>query len=416
MPIGGIPSEQDIEKAAKGGSRQWDDGEYTAIGLQWFDNEQHTDNGDPIYVAQQGDLVARCKLLVEGEEEDGPPMSVRPGQILALAKAFGVDVDKTWPDPIKDSSKFLRAVERAVGRTDVELKITVSGGWVSDVPGWSLPRDQSFQLIYVGCDTLDDDGNPCWRDYGYGRSVILKFKITGDLDGDFTAYDGWEERIFVPYRVDPDPEDPDMPTFVLDKSDKGNNNAQVNCYNLMQATAPTLLENESWGDTSNVVPEWDAFAREASIILRGDTIWSKKAARVKMPIWMIKPRYKDGRSYEEEESPKPQEKKKPAKPPKEEVIEKSSAIEHLYKAITQEARLRAEDEKAKAFGADGKLNEAGAAIAREVFSPLIEKKELPSNIFAEWEDEHVEIALKALGYVDLAQLVKHRASDENADF
>lgn len=414
MPIGGIPTEEDIEKAAKGTSRQWDDGEYTAVGLQWFDDEQHTDDGDPIYVVQQGDLVARCRLLVQGEEDDGPPMSIRPGQILALAKAFGVDVDKKWPDPIKDSSKFLQVVERAVGKTDAELKITVSGGWVSDVPGWSLPRDQSFQLVYVGCDTLDDDGDPCWRDYGYGRSVILRFKIIGDLDGDTTPYDGWEERIFVPYRVAPDPDDPDMPTFVIDDGDKGNNTAQVNCYNLMQATAPTLLENESWEDTSNVMPEWDDFAKEAVIILRGDTIWSKKAARVKMPIWMIKPRYKDGRSYKEEETPKPRAKKKPAKPSGEEVIEKSSAIDHLYKAITQEVRARAEDEKAKAFGVDGKLTKAGAVVAREVFGPLIEEKKLPGNIFAEWEDGHVQIALKALGDEATAQLFED--PEPHADF
>ena len=154
-----------------------------------------------------------------------------------------------------------------------------------------------------------------------------------------------------------------------------------------------------------VVISEDAFAKEAKVILRADTIWSKRANKVKMPLWLIKPRYKDSRAYEEVETPEPEE---------EEVIEKSSAIEYVYKAITQEVRAKAKDEKAKAFGPDGKLNKAGAAIAREKFTPLINEKELPSNIFAEWEDEHVVIALNALGYKDLAKLVQ--GSDDSADF
>jgi len=409
MGIGGVPSQEDIERAAQGAARQWDDGQYTVVGLKWFDDEQHTDNGQPIYVPQQGELVARARLLVKGEEDDGPPISVRPGQIVALARALGAEVDRKWPDSIKDSSRFLTEVERAVEKADKEVEVTVSGGWVSDVPGWSLPRDQSFQLVYSGCETKDEGGNLTWRDYGYGRSVIFKFKIIGDLDGDSTPYDGWEERIFVPYRVAPDPENPDMPTFVIDEGDDGRNTAQVNCYNLIQAMCPALLENEGWSDVNNVVPEWDQFAREASVILKGDTIWSKRANKVKLPIWMIKQRYKDGRSVEEEEAVEEQE---------EEVIEQAPSVEHLYQAMTEEVRKRTK-KTAKAFGPDGKLNKAGIDIAREVFAPLIEKKELPGNVFAEWSDEHVVIALEAMGYKDIAKMVQENnveKPDEGADF
>ena len=408
--IGGIPTEEDIERAAKGGGRKWDDGPYTVTDLEWFDDEQHTSDGDPIYVTQQGELVARCRLIVKGED-DGPPMSVRPGQILALAKVFGVDVDKEWPDPMKDSARFLRAVERAIKKADEEITITVSGDWVSDVPGWSLPRDQSFQIVYEGCYTRNEEGEYSWYDYGYGRSVIFGLKVIGDLDGNYTPYNGWVERIFVPYRISPDPQDPSMPTFVIDPSDDGNNTPQINCYNLIQVMCPDLLENESWRDVGNIVPEWDQFAKEAKVILKVDTIWSKRAKAVKMPIWMIKPRYPDKRPYEEKETPQQVQ--------EEEVIEKSPAIEYVYQAMTAEVKSRSGDGKAKAFGPDGKLNKAGVEVARDVFSPLINAGNLPSNIFAEWEAKDVVVALEALGYKDLARLVRQNyleKSDKDADF
>lgn len=400
MPIGGIPSQEDIEKAEEG-RRKYEDGEYTVVCIAWHDDENHTDNGDPIFVPQGGDLVARCRMLSESEE-DGPPFSVRPGKVLALARAFGVDVaEKEWPDIEKDSSRFLRAVERAIGKATKEIKVTVKGGWVSDVPGMSLPRDEEFQLLYVGCSTKNEEGLPSWIDMTYGRSAILEFRVIGDLDGDKTPYDGYTERVFVSYGFSVDPDDPDMPIFETDE--KGTTNAAVTCYNLIFAMCPDLLETTKWGDPSNIMPEWDAAAMAEKIILKGETVWSKKAAGVRMWANTIKARYKDKRSVggQPESNEVTKEKSKPEEPKEEpsdveespkEVVEESSLIDRLYKAIRNEV-------KGKAFDSSGKLTKAGGAWCKKHLRPLLEAGKIKHNKLKDLTDDEVRSVLRETGHV-----------------
>ena len=327
------------------------------------------------------------------DEDDGPPLSLRTGEVLALAKAFGVDVGKKkWPDVEKDSSRFLRTVEEAIEKADKEITITVKGGWVSNVPGMSLPRGETFQLVYVGCFTVDDDGKPTWKDFGYGPTVILGFKVIGDLDGDPTPYDGYIQNVFVSYGLIVDPDDPSMPTF--EKEEKGSTLAGVTCYNLIGVMCPDLLENTNWDDPSNIMPEWDAFAKEAAVILRGDTVWSKKAAEVRMYPNSIKLRYKDGKSHKEEQPTEVEE----------EIVEKSSLIETLYDAIKK-------DVKGKAFDKQGKLTAAGKKWAKEHVRPLLDAKKIQHNKFSDLTDEEVETILRETGHA-LDDIME----DEDTDF
>lgn len=413
MPIGGIPSQEDIEKAEEG-RRKYKDGEYAVVSIAWFDDDKHTDDGDPIFVPQGDELVARCRMLPE-DKEDGPPFSVRPGEVLALARALGVDVTVEWPDPGKDSSRFLRAVERAIGKVDKEIKVTVKGDWVSYVPGMSLPRDEEFQLVYVGCSTKNEDGASSWIDMTYGRSAILGFKVIGDLDGDKTPYDGYIQRIFVPYGFSVDPDDPDMPTFETD--DKGTTAAAVTCYNLILAMCPNLLETTKWGDPDNIMPEWDAAAKEENIILKGETVWSKKAGDVRMWASSVKKRYKDGRAYEVAEKPakpKPEkpkeepEEKLPSRDVEEEVKEESTeSIYHLYQIMEKSV-------KGKAFDKDGKLTKVGGGWCKKYLRPLLENQSIKHNKLVDLTDDEIVTILKSVGYEDVANMVagKTEESDE----
>lgn len=394
MPgIGGIPSQEDIEKA-EAGQRQYEDGDYKVVSIKWFDDDKHTDDEAPIFVPQGDELVARCRMLPDGEE-DGPPFSVGPGEVLALARAFGVDVAKDWPDIEKDSSRFLSAVERATAKADKEVKVTVKGGWVSYVPGMSLPRDEEFQLVYVGCFTKNKGGELSWIDMTYGRSAILGFKVIGDLDGDKTPYNGYVQRIFVPYGFSVDPDDPDMPTFESD--DKGTTTSAVTCYNLILAMCPDLLEATKWNDPENIMPEWDAAAKEESIILKGETVWSKKAGDVRMWANSIKARYKDKRAYERAEKPpapksKEPEEELPSRHVEDEVKEESRLIDRLYKVIADEVAPK------KAFSTDGKLTKAGGAWCSKYIRPLLEAKKITQNKLAQLSDEEIRTILRETGH------------------
>lgn len=390
MGISGVPTQEDIEKAAVGQRRQYDDGEYKTKVIRWFDDEAHTDDGEPIFIPSRGELTAFCRLLVD--EDDGPPFSVVAGEVLALARAFGVEVGKKkWPDIEKDSSRFLAEVERVIEKADKEVTINVKGGWVSNVPGMSLPRDETFQLVYDGCSTLDEEGKPTWGDFGYGPTTILRFKVIGGLDGEPTPYNGYRQRVFVSYGLTVDPEDPTMPAF--EKDEKGTTGAAVTCYNLILAMCPDLLENTSWGDPSNIMPEWDAAAKEAAIVLRGDTTWSKKAGDVRMYANTIKPRYKDQRSHQVEEVSEVEE----------EVIEQSSLIEQLYEVIKKEV-------KGKAFNKEGKLTDAGKKWAKKNLRPLLDAGKIEHNKFVDFTDEEVRTVLRETGHA-LDDLV-----EEDTDF
>lgn len=388
MPIGGVPTKEDIEKA-EAGRRQYEDGDYTVVSIKWFDDDKHTDDGDPIFVPQDDELVARCRMLPDGEE-DGPPFSVRPGEVLALARAFGVDVaKKEWPDVDKDSSRFLVAVERATIKADKEVKVTVKGGWVSYVPGMSLPRDEEFQLVYAGCFTKNDEGKLSWVDMTYGRSAILGFKVIGDLDGDKTPYNGYVQRVFVPYGFSVDPDDPSMPTFESDE--KGTTTAAVTCYNLILAMCPDLLEITKWNDPANIMPEWDFAARAECIILKGETVWSKKAGDVRMWANSIKARYKDKRAFDKPE-PKELEEELPSRDVEDEVKEESSLIDQLYKVITDEVAPK------KAFDSAGKLTKAGGAWCTKHIRPLLEDKKIKQNKLARLSDEEIRTILRETGH------------------
>lgn len=393
MPgIGGIPSQEDIEKATEG-RRRYEDGEYTVTSIAWFADEQHTDDGDPIFVVQGDELVARCRMLSEGSE-DGPPFSLRPGEILAMARAFGVDITKTeWPDSEKDSSRFLSAVERAIAKAGKEVKVTVKGGWVSYVPGMSLPRDEEFQLVYAGCFTKNDEGKPSWVEMTYGPSSIMGFKVIGDLDGDKTPYNGYVQRVFVPYGLVVDTDDPSMPTFQTDE--KGTTTAAVTCYNLIIAMCPDLLENTKWGDPANIMPEWDKMGKESNVILKGETVWSKKAGDVRMYANSIKARYKDQRPYQTSEKPsKPieQEEELPSRDVEDEVKEESSLIDQLYKVIADEIAPK------KAFDSKGKLTAAGKKWCSDNIRPLLEAKKITQNKLAKLSDEEIRTILREIGH------------------
>lgn len=412
MGISGIPTQEDIEKA-EAGSRTYQDGEYVVTSIQWFDDDKHTDDGDPILVPQGDELVARCRMIAKGEEE-GPPFSVRPGEVVPLVRAFGVDVEKIdWPDALKDSSKFLRTAEREVGKATKEVKVTVKGNWVQYVEGMSLPRDEEFQLIYEGCFTRDEEGQPAPKDMQYGDSVILGFKVIGDWEGAKTPFDGYVQRVFVGYGLMVDPEDPSMPMFEVDE--KGTTANGVNCFNLISAMCPALLENKKWSDPANIMPEWDAAAKELAVILKGTTVWSKKAGQVRMYSNSIKKRYKDGRSHQQTEKPKEEPKARDVEDEVKE-FEASEAVLYLYNAINQEVQKETDNKDARGFGTDGKLNKAGKKVAGKYLRPLVEGKKISTAHFDKMTDEDIVTCLEVMKeYEDFVKAVRHQFMGEDVE-
>lgn len=420
MAFSGVPTEKEIKEGSS--FPTFDDGSYVVTHIEWFDDKKHTDDGEPIYVGQQGMLVARCRFIVEGKDS-GPSYSASIGEILPITRAFGVNVEKAdWPDRDKDSSKFLRAVERAIKKAGNTITIQVKGNWVQYGP-WGLPKNQEFCFVFDGCLTQDSDGVVSWIDMKYGKTAIFGFRVIGDLDMDPTPYDGFVQKVFVPYGITISTNDPSQPEFEME--DGSYTLKARTCAGLINVMIPSsdpdenspLLQNDKWEDASNIVPEWVSFAKQANIILKAKTVWSKDAGEVRVYPNSFSIRYKDKRSYQQTEKPKKEAPEQPSVDVEDETkeFEASEAILYLYNAITQEVQKETGNEDAKGFGTDGKLNKAGKKVAGKYLRPLVEGKKITTAHFDKMVDQDIVLCLEAMNRNDFAKAVRYQFMGEEVE-
>ena len=193
MPIRPIDPDYEPEESQ---FEQYTDGKYPVKGLSLFTQDE---SGSPIFVAQSGSrLVARYRTVLE-DGGDGPPGSVDRGEVPLLVKAFGGDVSQL--PPYNQPNRRLEVAQTLINESNKVITVTVSNGWISDVPGMRIvPGYYQFRYVCIG--TTNAMGEPSWRSGQYGPFVIVEMEIVGDAQGGPSPYDHVRVRSFLNYPLE----------------------------------------------------------------------------------------------------------------------------------------------------------------------------------------------------------------------
>lgn len=187
----GDPTKVEVmEKAA--------DGKHQVTGIErWISTD---DNGDPIFVPQNGNMVVRLEFKTASGEV-GPAYSPTPAELFALVRAFDAPVPKVKPEN-RMTSRTLALVQQAINDSGKTITVESSNGWVNDVPS-AYPDKGIYNVKFAGAcrpDRKPDDLS--WFETRFGRSLIFEFQIAGDGTGKPTIWDGypiqwWAKDCFV---------------------------------------------------------------------------------------------------------------------------------------------------------------------------------------------------------------------------
>lgn len=165
--------------------KQFEQGTYPVTGLSWFSKGS---DGKPIFkvVGRNGWMVAQYRTYI-GQEE-GPPGSVTPDDLMIFAYTFGCDVNKIPAD----RTQALIAIEEMVkANPNVNVPVYVgSKGWISNIPGMSLPTGE--YLFERGDIVTRKNGQPVWyqgRD-NWGDYIKVSLKLVMNADGTPTPFAG----------------------------------------------------------------------------------------------------------------------------------------------------------------------------------------------------------------------------------
>ena len=346
--------------------KTFDDGKYKVNGIQWVT----TDNAEaPIFKARKNSasLYAVYKtLLLNGE--DGPPGSVSPGEVPLLVRAFGGD-PSTLPDRTTDPTAFLIAAKTSINATGKELEVKVSGGWVQDVPGMSLPVDSYHTFELVRIFTKNEEGDFSWETGEYGKYFVAEFSVVANLQGRPSMYDGARMAGIISYGMkvnsDGDPE--------FETSDKGDWTSNAVVFSkFLNAFVPAVYET-TFADPSNILPE--VMAEYGKNRRRAVTqVVKNSKGRIGLNV-------KAFASVDDDLAPMPadeSEKELPARNVEDEVTEPET-MEQIYALI---------DEKAGggAFGKDGSLTTKGKTWCKGDFKDFLKEKGYKAS-FNAWDDE-----------------------------
>jgi len=355
--------------------KTFDDGKYKVNGIAWVTTD---DAESPIFKARKNSaaLYAVYKtLLLNGE--DGPPGSVSPGEVPLLVRAFGGDPAKL-PDRTTDPTAFLIAARTAINAVSKELEVRVSGGWIQDVPGMSLPVDSYHTFELTKIFTKNEEGDFSWTKGEYGNYFVAEFTVVANLQGRPSAYDGAKITGIVSYgmKVNPDG-DPEFET-----TDKGEWTSNAVVFSkFLGAFVPGVYEI-NFADPSNILPEvMDEYGRNKRRAVT--QVVKNKHGRVGINI-------KGFASVDADIAPMPMDepdKELPAREVEDETNE-PPIMEQIYNLI---------DEKAGggAFGADGKLTPKGREWCKGDFKDFLKEKGYKAS-FDAWNDETRQAVLTYL--------------------
>ncbi len=166
---------------------KFEDGNYKAVGIDWFSLD---DNEQPILVGVNT-LVGRLNFKLEGDKE-GPPMSLRLGQMPLLLKAFGIEDIETPPhySKVGQVTQYMEMVENKINQSEKTVSIKVKKGWVNanGVKGMDLPGAlYYFELVDI---TPKKDGAPYSLSGDFNDYFFLEFEVKFGEGGSKTVYEG----------------------------------------------------------------------------------------------------------------------------------------------------------------------------------------------------------------------------------
>jgi len=310
-------------------------GTYEENRIEWFTKD---DSGNPIFVADKwGNLVARYRTF--HDEDEGPPGSVRPGELTLLVKAFGGD-----PSKIKDPLEDLAVAEAEIANADKTVRVTVGDtGWIRFVQGMALPPGE-YTFSYEGLRPTDDDGNPKWMDGQFGMFSIVRLVV----DMPESSFNGAGIEVWI--------------------------NREP--LNVLRSLIPSVYET-LLGSVKDELKVLHQLATEDKAKIYGEIEPDDKGRDklVKLSLRAMSP---------------------------DEAVDtgpaKAKPIECLYQAIAN-----AVDEKiwedSEAFASPGKLSEVGKKWAKEVMAPICKKHNIPKR-FEDMSDKQITTLLQELGKID----------------
>lgn len=266
--------------------KSFPDGKYKAKGIRWLSLD---DRQNPVLVYQKGNgkMVARCRFIVEGQEGNGPPMSIELNQVALLVRAFSPSsVDKLPAIPPMDSpglvSQYLTVAEKLINESSKTISIEVNNGWVDRggvsgmeitgyiyfkfkgvVPNYKTGRIEPMESRY----TDDTDENK------RNSFFYTLWEVVAGEGGSKSPFDGVTFTESNNYAVVVRDGKPDW-----QRTSTGNYTlASVIMANMMRLTAPQMFEdNYECKDPYNVLPEWNDFALANENILKGERSKSER--------------------------------------------------------------------------------------------------------------------------------------------
>jgi len=271
MPITNVPTPDYIPEPL-GDRKKWDAGEYTAIGIQWFSLSK--DSNQPIFVNQNGRMVARCYLLLKKSPDEGPPFSVDSDKVPLLVRALGGDPAKL-PNMQADYSAYLLAAQNLTRGKEVKIKVG-DEGWVGDIHGMVVPEGY-FRVSFVKINTRDESDRPAVLAGEWGQWFAPQLKVVADVTGNATPYDGITTNDPCSYGLVN--KNSNIEFEISEKTGQWTANA-VRTNRLIQAFAPETV-NAVFGDLDNILPEFEQEAQRAKRVAIAQRKASQKTGKVR---------------------------------------------------------------------------------------------------------------------------------------
>jgi hypothetical protein len=123
-----------------------------------------------------------------------------------LVTAFGGDVASLPAFPSLNNpqavTEYMIAVESECNKNKKEIEVTVTGGWVSTIPGADAPLGYFYyEVINVGPNNSDGHPEPLKSEKGFGDFFFVTYKIIAGEGGQVTPWRGTEFTDLVGYAL-----------------------------------------------------------------------------------------------------------------------------------------------------------------------------------------------------------------------
>lgn len=397
---------------------QYEDGEYEALGLEWFSVE--TESPDiPLMVAQKnGVKVGRLRFNLK-DGKAGPPMSVQLGEMALLVKAFGGDIrdlpELPGPTEAGKIADYMIAV-KVLSDTAKCIKVTCKNGWVSirDVQGAEILGD--FYLRAVDITPKDKETDiPFLKSSQFGQYFFLSLEIVADGFGKSTVLRGAIFSEIMNYGLTTIKTDEGLEPDLERTDVTGEYTAAAHrMAALIRIVAPELFsEGYVHPDPTNLLPDL------LEKILESETVF--KAGRIKTEKGRVKLNWGDvsevsGFTIPKEKSEVVEEKERVTGPgvDAEDVARKARIIliEFLDSIAGEPTYLQ------------GKFTEAGKKVGRSHLRPLLDKGLIQNNMVENITFGEVQIILDSQDKTDFVDNLRHRLaavgvgvdSEDDSDF